>query len=314
MPQGPSQRLASISVDLDPLHHYCRIHALPESLLDDRARRLVYEVAVPRYLELFRDLGAPGTFFAIGEDLREPSAGEALKRAREAGVEVGNHSWSHDYALSRRLPAEIDDELRRGEDAIHDAVGERPVGFRAPGYTLSPALFEVIQRRGYTYDSSTFPAVPYYSAKALVMGALALSGRPSRAVLDSPRVLAAPNRPYFPSRTQPYARGDSDVLELPITCAPVTRFPFIGTFAVALPKPFIRAVYATLRREPLFNFELHAVDVLSVEDGIPRELAARQRDLFLPVRHKLSRLREVFAWLRGDYALMPLREAAARLR
>ncbi len=311
---APRKAPASISVDLDSLHHYCRIHSLPESLLDERSRRLVHEVAVPRYLELFRELGAPGTFFVIGEDVAQPGAAEALAQSHREGVELGNHSFSHDYALSRRTPDEIDRELSRGEDAIFDAVGERPVGFRAPGYTLTPALHEALQRRGYRYDSSAFSAVPYWTAKALVMGALAVTGKPSRAVLDSPRVLLAPTRPYFPSRTQPYARGDADVLQLPITCAPVTRFPFIGTFAVTLPRPAVRALYATLRREPLFNFELHAVDVLSVEDGIPRALAQRQRDLFVPVRQKLERLREVFSWLRDDYALMPLRDAAERLR
>ncbi len=35
-----ARRLASISVDLDSLHHYCRIHGLPESLIDDRAAHL----------------------------------------------------------------------------------------------------------------------------------------------------------------------------------------------------------------------------------------------------------------------------------
>ncbi|HYO69594.1 MAG TPA: polysaccharide deacetylase, partial [Archangium sp.] len=43
-----ARRLASISVDLDSEPHSCRIHGLPESLLDARARGLVYTTAVPR--------------------------------------------------------------------------------------------------------------------------------------------------------------------------------------------------------------------------------------------------------------------------
>ena len=64
-----ARRLASISVDLDSLPHYCRIHGLPESLLDARARGLVYTTAVPRLRQLLAEVGVPGTFFAIGEDV-----------------------------------------------------------------------------------------------------------------------------------------------------------------------------------------------------------------------------------------------------
>jgi peptidoglycan/xylan/chitin deacetylase (PgdA/CDA1 family) len=309
-----AQPLGSISVDLDSLHHYCRIHGLPESTLDDRARALVYEVAVPRFLALFERLGLTGTFFAIGEDLAQPGAGAALRAARAAGVEVGNHSHSHDYALSRRSPQDIDRELARGEEAIGQAVGERPTGFRAPGYTLSAPLYEALCRRGYLYDSSTFPAVPYYAAKAAVMGALALWGRPSRAVLDTPRVLAAPRRPYHPDPQAPYRRGTGEVLELPISCAPWTRLPFIGTFAVALPLPVVRTAYLALRADPLVNFELHAVDVLSFEDGIPEALVARQRDLRVRVADKLARLETVFGWLADDCRVLTLQEAARALR
>ena len=54
--------------------------------------------------------------------------------------------------------------------------------------TLTPALYRAICLRGYRYDSSTYPAAPYWAAKALVMGALSLLRRPSRAILDRPAV------------------------------------------------------------------------------------------------------------------------------
>ncbi|MBX5483798.1 MAG: polysaccharide deacetylase family protein [Myxococcaceae bacterium] len=303
-------RLGAISVDLDSLPHYCRIHGLPESLLDARLRRIVYEVAIPRFLQLFDALGVTGTFFAIGEDLEEPANAAMLGRAHARGVEVGNHTFSHDYAISRQPKLAIEAEVARGEAAIERAIGVRPAGFRAPGYTLSPALYGVLVERGYLYDSSTFPAVPYYAAKAGVMGALRALGRPSRAILDSPRVLLAPTGPYRPRLAQPYARGDGGVLELPITVAPVTRVPFIGTFAAALPTPVVRAVWTTLRGEPLINFELHGVDVLGVDDGLPRELVRQQRDLGLRAQTKIDRLAEVFRWMRDDLEVVTLSAAA----
>jgi hypothetical protein len=171
----------------------------------------------------------------------------------------------------------------------------------------------VLEARGYVYDSSTFPAVPYYAAKALVMGALATLGRPSRAILDSPRVLFAPTQAYAPDPAAPYARGRGTVLELPMAVAPLTRVPFIGTFAVALPRPVVRAAYLSLGRAPHFNFELHGVDVLGPSDGIPAPLLRQQRDLRVPVKDKLERLEQVFRWLRDDFEVLTLIDAATRL-
>jgi hypothetical protein len=306
-------RLASISVDLDSLHHYCRIQGVAESVLDARARGLVYSTAVPRFRELLSAVGVPGTFFAIGEDLADAGAAAALRESHAAGIEVANHSFSHDYALTRRAPSSILADLARGEEAILAATGVRPVGFRAPGYTLNAALYEATVERGYLYGSSTFPAAPYYAAKATVMGALALLGRPSRAVLDSPRVLLAPRTPYRPDPDQPYKRGRGAVLELPMTVTPGVRFPLIGTFAATLPLPAVRAAWGSCRGDAFFNFELHAVDVLDATDGIPAELVRQQRDLRVPATRKMERLETLFRWLKDERDVVPLRVAAERL-
>lgn len=305
-------RLASISVDLDTLPHYCRIFSLPESLLDDEARAVVAAKAIPRYLELFERAGTSATFFCIGSDLTLPGMSEALTVAHRAGVELASHSWSHDYALSRMASGAILADLRRADEALTTLTGQRPVGFRAPGYTLSPALLQAVEQLGYLYDSSTYPAVPYYLAKAGVMGLLEVLRRPSKAILDTPRVLLAPTTPYRPSSSAPYARGTSPVLELPVAVAPVTRLPFIGAFATVLPWLVVEATFRTLRRVPHFNFELHAIDVLDATDGIPAELVARQRDLAVPASVKLERLAKLFAWLGDDRERVTVALAARR--
>jgi len=137
--------------------------------------------------------------------------------------------------------------------------------------------------------------------------------RPSRAILDSPRVLASPRDPYWPDPVAPYSRGTGPLLELPIATTPVVGFPFIGTLAVTLPRSVIRASYRMLRGVPLFNFELHAVDLLDEADGVPRALARAQRDLQVPQALKTSRLREVLQWLKDDFQLVTLEEAARKL-
>ncbi|MBL8953937.1 MAG: polysaccharide deacetylase family protein [Myxococcaceae bacterium] len=300
-------KVSAISVDLDSLQHYCRIQGVPESVLDDRARSLVDAVAVPRYLELFDKAGVPATFFAIGAE-----AGPSLRRAREAGVEIASHSFAHDYAMSRWPADRIEQDLDAAHTAITEASGAPPVGFRAPGYTLSAALLRAVARKGYAYDSSAYPAAPYWAAKAGVMGALKVLGRPSRAILDSPRVLLAPIFPYRPALDQPYGKGDAPLKELPIAVAPVTRVPFIGTFVTMMPWPVVTMTYRAVSALPLLNFELHAVDVLDVSDGIPEELARQQRDLKVPATEKLSRLSKLFGWMKESSDCLTLRDAASR--
>lgn len=306
-------RRSAISVDLDSLPHYCRIQGLGEAILDERARTLVGRVAIPRFLELFATHQVPATFFAIGEDLAEPSLVQALRAAVGQGVEIGSHSYAHDYALSRRTPTDIKADLERADTAIAQAVGVKPSGFRAPGYTLSRDLMVQLAALGYRYDSSVFPAAPYYLAKALVMGALKVVGRPSGAILDSPRVLAAPRTPYRLGTAEPYVPGEGPMWELPMSVTPHARVPFIGTFAVTMPWWWVEHSYRALERDAFFNFELHAVDVLDVSDGIPEGLARQQRDLRVKASEKVKRLGQLFRRMRDDSEVSTLDAVARQL-
>lgn len=305
--------LRCISVDLDSLPHYCRIQGLDEGLLDEPARELVWRVAIPRYLDLFAQCGVPATFFVIGADVAATGCAQALVTADRAGVELASHSYSHDYALSRLPEAEAAADLRRAHEAIVEATGVAPVGFRAPGYTLSKALLKAIASMGYAYDSSTFPAAPYYLAKATVMAGLALVGRPSRAILDVPAVLTAPLTPYRPSLDRPYRKGDAPFVELPVAVSPVMRLPFIGTLVTSAPPAVVSAAWRSVAKG-FVNFELHAIDVLDQSDGVPAPLVRQQRDLKVPASVKLERLGRLFRQMRDTGECITLKEAASRLK
>lgn len=312
---GAGPRLLSVSVDLDPLHHYCHLHGLPDSLLGDGLKEAVHTTALPRLLSLFDGLGIPATFFAIGREVEWfPMAAATLRTAHLAGHEIGNHSFAHDYAISRRAPEAIEADLARAQEVLTRAVGAPPVGFRAPGYTLSPELYRAVEKQGFAYGSSAFPAAPYWLAKAGVMGALRLLGRPSAAILDSPRVLLAPRHPYRPDPAHPYRRGQGEVLELPITVTPRLRFPVIGTFVATLPSAVTRRLLDACEDLPLFNLELHAVDALDASDGLPPELVRRQRDLAVPCQVKLGRLASAIRTLARERDVVTLRTAAGGFR
>lgn len=306
-------KLAAVSVDLDTLPHYCRIHGISEDVLSERAKSLVHAVALPRLRDLFARTGWTPTFFVIGETLADPGMSEAIAQAHRSGAEIASHSHRHDYGMADALAGQLDEDFSDAEQAIVSCTGQRPVGFRSPGYSLSAALYRALESRAYRYDASVFPALPYYVAKALVMGAGQLVGRPSGARLDSPGVLLAPRHPYRPDAQRPYRRGGGSVLELPMAIEAFTRIPFIGTFITWAPQALVRAAYASLRREAFVSLELHALDVLDLDDGIAPVLGRHQPDVGIAHTHKLERLARVLQWMAKDFEPVTLEQAAQRL-
>ncbi len=311
--------LLAVSVDLDPLPCYYRIHALGEPPAE--LRDLVLRRALPRLAELFARHRVPATWFVVGEDLdagavgadSAAAAGALLAERHAAGDELGNHSDTHPYDLARRPADEVARELGGCDARLRAITGGRIAGFRAPGYDLSPTMLAELARLGYVYDSSIYPAPGYYAAKAVVMAALRLAGRPSGAVLTEPRALAAPTEPYRPSMAAPWRRGQAPVVELPIAVTPWTRLPAIGTTLILAPAWARRAALAAMRRRELFNLELHGIDLIDAElDGIPGELVARQPDLRVPLDAKLEALDGVLAALAAERRAVTLRVAAAR--
>ena len=130
-----------------------------------------------------------------------------------------------------------------------------------------------------------FPCPPYFGVKAAVLGLMRLRGRHSRSILDTPKVLTAPTRPYRVG-TPYWSRGEG-MLELPIQVVRKSRLPFIGT-SLALAGP-TRSCWlaAGVVGEPLVNIELHGVDLLDESDGLAA-LVPHQPDLKIPYQQKFE--------------------------
>jgi hypothetical protein len=300
-------RLCAISVDLDEIHHYFAIHGLAP---DGHAEHAVYDVALARMGEVAASLGVPLTLFAVGEDLAREASASALRALHARGHAVENHSLGHRYDLVRLGPDEIASQVTGGADAIERAVGARPTGFRAPGYTVDDAVFDALEAEGVAFDSSVFPCPPYYAAKAAVMAALRARGRRSASVLDTPRVLAAPTRPYRPGAPW-WRRGRRSFVELPVQVTPLVRLPVIGT-SLGLAGPTGARLFArSLAGEPLVNLELHGVDFLAAEDGLAA-LVPHQPELRRPLALRLDALAAFVGAVRASGAAFVRLDEAAR--
>jgi len=302
-----------VSVDLDAIACYYRIHALPGAP-PEPARFAILRRCLPRFAELFGRHGVRATFFVVGTDLEDDAEGRAaLAALARAGHELASHSHTHPYDFVRLGAGAIAEEIDRAHDAIAACAGTAPVGFRAPGYEISAAAIEALQARGYHYDSSVFPSVAYYGAKAMVMGAMRVTGRESGSVLGNPRALLAPRRPYRPAPGSPYRAGGHGILELPIAVTGGVRLPVIGTSLILAPAWLRARMVTAALREQLFNLELHGIDLCDAAvDDIPATLVARQPDLRRPLAHKLAAFDETLSFARAAGArFVTLADAAA---
>ena len=299
-------RLCAVSVDLDEIPNYFGIHGLPEPA--GPAKTLVYDVALDRLSSLASELSIPLTLFAIGSDLSREGAASRLQAACDRGFEVANHTLDHRYDLVRLGPVEMQRQVTEGARAIERATGAAPVGFRAPGYTVTDELLAVVSQAGALYDSSVFPCPAYFAAKTAKIAAIALLGRESRSIVDTPRVLAAPTRPYRIGR--PYWQRGRGLLELPIQVTRGLRLPFFGTSLTLAGEGIARRLTRACIGEPLINLELHGIDVLDEHDGL-EALAKHQPDVRVAHDTKAARLRAVVEELaRAGYAFVTLRAAA----
>ena len=304
-----------ITVDLDGLDCYRAIHGLGGQARGETGGvDPVYDVALPRILDLFDAHAVRATLFVIGRDAERPAQARRLDEAAGRGHELASHSWAHDYGLRGRGIAAIRDDMRRADEAIAEVYGIAPVGFRTPGYNLSPEILEVCAERGYLYDSSVFPCPSYWAAKGAVMAWLKLRRRPSRSQMTRADTLLAPITPYRPSREALWreAPGGELPYEVPICLVPGVRIPIIGTSLHLLGELGFDAVLPLLRRAhpSLLNLEFHGIDFLDRDDPGCDTLVRHQPDLRIPWRTKARRYAHVFERIAGaGYEFAPMETA-----
>lgn len=293
--------LASLSLDLDNKWAYLKTQGDPAW----RDLPSYLDVAVPRALTLFDELGLRVTFFVVGQDAALPSSREPIAAIAAAGHEVGNHSFSHEPWLHNYDAARLRDEVVRTEDAIEAVTGQRPIGFRGPGYSLSAPLLALLAERGYAYDASTLPtwigplARAYYFRSAQLDAA---ERRQRSALFGSARDGLRPITAYE------WRLPTGRLLEVPVTTMPLVKLPFHVSYLLYLHavRPALAAAWfaAALRLCRMTGTQpsllLHPLDLLGADDdselgffpamGLP---GGRKRELVVGWLTELTRRFEV---------------------
>lgn len=200
---------------------------------------------VPQLLEILESGGCRATFFVLGTVAeRYP---DIVRNISEMGHEIACHGYSHSMLTSLGKDG-FSRELRKATGLLKSASGRRPIGFRAPNFSLNEKTawaLDALEKSGYKYDSSVFPVSPRMT------GMYGLKG--------------APLGPYRPGK-RVGERGDRKLLEFPISALSVLgkKFPASGGFFLRV-LPY-RIVSATIRQ-----YERR---------GMPANIYVHLRDLF----------------------------------
>ncbi len=303
----------ALSIDMDGLEQYAAIHGLPTQNLKPA---FMYGAPLKRFLDFCDSLNAKATIFVVGRDL-EGDAGddtaekvaEALRHAASLGHEIGNHSFTHDYALSHKSISEVRADILRAHELLLSQTGICAKGFRCPGYNISPEILDVLEELSYAYDSSALPSPPYYLAKALVLSSYHLRKKSSQAIYGSPRMLLAPRHVYQPGHG-PYFRGSSSVAdgplkqrmlkEIPIGVSGPLRIPLSGGILALLSKSIQRLLLSAAGNKAcVFNF--HGMDFVDARrDGLPTELSAAQPELRKSIGERIQLFQNAVRLVGGD--------------
>jgi hypothetical protein len=299
-----SKPLASLSLDLDNKWSYMKTHgdagwqALPSYL----------DLVVPRVLEILRQQNLTITFFIVGLDAAQSPNQAVLKSIADAGHEIGNHSYQHEPWLHLYTPEELEKEMTLAEDSIQRATGQKPRGFRGPGFSFSPRLLDLLAQRGYLYDASTFPtflgplARMYYFAKSRLS---AEQSDQRKALFGSAKEGFRPLKPY---RWQTSA---GPLTEIPVTTMPIARVPihlsyvlYLATFSPALALTYWKLALVMCRwtgTQP--SLLLHPLDFLGQEDCPELSFFPAMQT---PAAAKLSVAKEVLAKFAEQFEVVPM--------
>ena len=144
-----------MTIDVEDWYHVCGLD--PEPLAVPSSRRRVAR-NIESILSLLAEFGVKATFFVLGSVAEEEPS--LVSRIADAGHEIASHGYSH-RLVTELSPEVFRDEVKRTEGILERQCGMKPVGFRAPQWSISaaatPWALAILREEGYLYDSSCNP-------------------------------------------------------------------------------------------------------------------------------------------------------------
>ncbi len=310
--QSSKNLSCSISLDLDNQWSYMKIHG------DNGWKNYpsYLNTFVPYVIKILKDLDLKITFFVVGKDADIKENTPALESISGHNHEIGNHSYNHESWLHLYTKEQIRSEVLKAEEAIINATGQKPVGFRGPGFSWSYNLFEVLSESGYLFDASTLPtfigplARMYYFKKS----DLSKEEKKDRKELfgkfsDGFR----PLKPYYWD-----LKENRRLLEIPVSTIPLFKIPFHLSYLIYLNNisPVIMKAYLRTainlckitKTEP--SFLLHPLDLIG---GDQIKDLAFFPGMNVSSKYKTKLFIEIINEIKKNFSIVNMRTFANRL-
>ena len=247
--------------------------------LRDKTGEYVLNQGMPRLLDMYEKYGVKATFFFTGHIAQLYP--DVVKMAYDRGHEVGSHGLTHEVskAFDVLSPEEQLSHLKQSKQILEDIIGDEVVSFRAPAARVDKAFPQVLAEAGFKVDSSV-------SSQRLDMMF-------SFGAMKKLHWLTAPRKAYLVQPDNIFRKGESDILEAPISAF---GFPYIGTFMRIAPSlnRFTRRVlyWETLCSGRQFVFLTHPNEFID-EEQVTTEIERRGGNFISyllgdVIRHKLK--------------------------
>lgn len=256
--------IAGISLDLDNQWSYMKIHG--DEGWDQYPS--YFDIFIPHILNVLDELNLKITFFIVGKDTENEENRKYLRMITERGHEVGNHSYHHESWLQTYSYEKIENEIIIAEKAIQDVTGQKPIGFRGPGFSWSKDLLKVLESHGYLYDASTLPTYLGPLARAYYFWKSDLSKEEKRSRKELFGKFSEGFRKLKPYK---WDLGEGKTItEIPVTTMPIFKLPFhlsylifLGNISLTLMKIYLNLAIGLCKitNTPI-SFLLHPLDLI----------------------------------------------------
>lgn len=178
----------------------------------------VMREGMPRLLDLYAKYDVRSTFFytAYMAELFP----EVVKMAADAGHEIGSHGKSHikDNGFDVMPFERQKSHLEYSKKLLEDISGKEVVSFRAPALRIAPLTARALIETGFEIDSSI--------ASQRFDFFLSFGSKQKLSFLSAPRL------PYRVREDNIYKRGQSKLVELPLSAL---LMPYVGTTMRMMP-------------------------------------------------------------------------------
>ncbi|MEO1013261.1 MAG: polysaccharide deacetylase family protein, partial [Bacteroidota bacterium] len=290
--------MASISLDLDNQWSYMKIHG------DEGWDKYpsYFDIFIPHILNVLDELDLKITFFIVGKDTESEENRKYLRMITARGHDVGNHSYHHESWLQTYSHDEIEHEIRSAEIAIEDTTGQKPIGFRGPGFSWSKDVLKVLESRGYQYDASTLPTFLGPLARTYYFWKSDLSKEEKRARKELFGKFSEGFRKLKPYKWD--LGSGKTLMEIPVTTMPIFKIPFhlsylifLGNISMGLMRLYLHIAIALckLTKTPI-SYLLHPLDLIGGDQisslaFFPGMNVSSDRKVFIfkKVIHKLAK-------------------------